>query len=414
MFGWIPSRRHRGATAACAAAVLLAGSFGSERGAAQSVIERLADGRIRPSGTPGLRVAYLPIVLPSAHAANVLQLRNGELLCTYYAGVWEGRPGVAIVLARLARGSSQWTPPVVVAQAAGRALENPVLFEAPGGTLWLFYTTQSGDAGQADAEILAQTSADAGRTWGKPRALVAHAGSFDRQRLVVAGDAWLFPVYFTPGMDASDTSAVEITRDQGRTWKECAIPGSNGLVQPDAIELAAHRFVAFFRSRYADWVYSSRSEDGCTWTKPEATEIPNNNSSIQVARLRDGHLVMAFNNIQAGTMRSKARSAARWPLSVALSTDGGKTWPWVRDVDIGAGVPQETVPQTMAGMDVREEMQDFLEHRIEYSYPSIVAMDDGTIAMEYTYRRRTIKYVAFDEGWIKQGTTLGYFTGDRQ
>lgn len=413
MLGWSFSRK-RCRNLVIGAAFVLGPGFGSAGVAAQSTLERLADGRIRSSGTEGLRVAYLPIVSPSAHAANLLLLRNGDLLCAYYAGVWEGRPGVDIVAARLARGASVWTRPVIVAQAAGRALENPVLFESPDGTLWLFYTSQAGDAGQADAQVLSQKSADGGKMWSAPQVALGRAGSFDRQPLVVAGDAWLFPVYFTPGMDASDTSAVEITRNQGRTWKECAIPGSNGLVQPDVVELAPHSFIAFFRSRYADWVYSSRSEDGCAWNPPAATHVPNNNSSIQVALLPNGHLVMAFNNMQAGTTRGKARSAARWPLSVALSTDGGKTWPWVRDVDIGAGLPQEEMPETIAGVNVRGEMRDFLEHRIDYSYPSIVEMEDGTIGMAYTYRRQTIKYAAFDEEWIQHGTTLGYFTGDRR
>jgi len=30
--------------------------------------------------------------------------------------------------------------------------------------------------------------------------------------------------------------------------------------------------------------------------------------------------------------------------------------------------------------------------------------------MSYTYRRRTIKYVTFDEGWIKGGGSLGFST----
>lgn len=378
-----------------------------------SLIDRISDGRVRPSGTPGLRVAYLPVVFPSSHAANLISLRNGDLLCAYYSGIWEGESGVAIVISRLAKGSSQWTRPVVAAQEMGRALENPVLFESPPGPLWLFYTSQRSGHGQSDAQILYQLSKDSGRSWSAPKVLFAAPGSFDRERLLIDGNRWLFPIYFTPGTDADDHSAIEISSDAGLTWNECPIPGSNGLVQPDTIELSPHSFITFLRSRYADWVYGSRSEDGCTWTNPQRTQIPNNNSSIQVVRLHDGHLVMAFNNIQATTVRGKTGSTARWPMSVALSVDGGKTWPWVRDIDIGQGIPQEPIPDMMAGTDVRHEKQTFFEHLIDYSYPSIIETSDGTIHMAYTYRRRTIKYTAFDETWIKQGTTLGFFTGDQ-
>ena len=378
----------------------------------ESLIEKLADGKIRASSTPGLWVAYLPIIFPSSHASNLLNLRNGDLLCAYYSGRWEAQSGVAIVLSRLPKGSDQWTRPVIVAQEAGSAFENPVLFESPEGLLWLFYTSQAADAGQSNAQIFSRTSTDGGKNWTAAKLLFPKPGSFDRERLVDTGERWIFPIYYTPGLDAENYSAIEISADQGQNWKECAVPGSNGLVQPDVVELSPRRFMAFFRSRFADWVYTSSSEDGCSWSAPRPTQIPNNNSSIQVTRLRDGHLVIAFNNIQVTTTRGKPRDTARWPMSVALSIDGGQTWPWIRDVDIGQDVPQEAVPDVMAGADVRDEKKTFFEHLIDYSYPSIIETADGRINMSYTYRRRTIKYAAFDESWIKSGTTLGFFAGD--
>jgi predicted neuraminidase len=320
--------------------------------ASDSLIDRLADGKLRPASVAGLQVAYLPIVFPSSHASNLLDLKNGDLLCAYYSGRWEGKSDVAIVISRLLKGSSQWTKPEVVAQQVGTAFENPVLFEPAAGTLWLIYTSQSADAGQSKAGIFYRTSADNGKSWSEAKFLLAKPGSFDRQRLVVSGNDWLFPIYYTPRSDADNYSSVEISTDQGQSWKECVVPDSNGLVQPDLVEVSPRRFALFFRSRFADWIYTSQSEDGCSWTKPQPTQIPNNNSSIQVARLRNGHLAIAFNNIQATTSRGKPTDYARFPLSVALSLDGGQTWPWVRDVDIGQDVPQEKVPATMAGVAV--------------------------------------------------------------
>ena len=378
-----------------------------------SLIDRLADGKIRPSSVTGLQVAYLPIAFPSAHSSNLLNLSNGDLLCAYYSGRWEGKAGVAIVLSRLPKGSSQWSKPEVVSREPESALENPVLFEAVAGSLWLFYTSQAADAGQSKAKLFYRTSEDNGKSWSPAKVLFEKPGSFDRQRLVVSGDRWLFPMYYTPKADADNYSAIQISTDHGRSWKECIIPESNGLVQPDIVEVPPRHFVVFFRSRFADWIYSSTSEDGCSWTKPEPTQIPNNNSSIQAARLSNGHLVIAFNNIQATTTRGKPTDDARFPMSVALSIDGGRTWPWVRDVDIGQDVPQEKVPTTMAGIDVSDEQKTFFQHLFDYSYPSIIQTSDEMIHMSYTFRRRTIKYATFDEEWIKGGSTLGIFTGDR-
>lgn len=58
-------------------------------------------------------------------------------------------------------------------------------------------------------------------------------------------------------------------------------------------------------------------------------------------------------------------------MSIIQSTDDGKTW-----------------------------KQRTLEADGELSYPSIIQTDDGMIDVSYTYRRYTIKHVAFDEGWL--------------
>ncbi|MGH9665514.1 MAG: exo-alpha-sialidase, partial [Bryobacteraceae bacterium] len=237
-------------------------------------IEKLADGKIRPSGVPGLEEAYLPIVFPSSHAANLLALPNGDLLCTYFSGRWEGESGVAIVVARLAHGSRQWDKPSIAAHKEGWSFQNPVLFSPPGGPLWLIHTSQGAGAGQSHSHMFYLTSSDNGRTWSEPKLLFSEAGAFDRQRLVVAVEEWLLPMYFTPSRGittnaGSNYSVVQVSRDRGRTWKTCPIPKSGGLVQPDVVQLGPGKFLAFFRSRYADWVYKSESKDGCAWTAPE-------------------------------------------------------------------------------------------------------------------------------------------------
>ena len=161
------------------------------------------------------------------------------------------------------------------------------------------------------------------------------------------------------------------------------------------VTLSSDRLIAFFRSRYADWIYKSGSVDGCHWSIPIATQLPNNNASIQAVRLKDGHLILAFNNTHAAGMRGKPRTAARNILSVALSVDEGRTWPWVRDVqyrdDTTVGRPGE---------------------ELEYSYPSVTQSPHGEVQLAFTFNRKTIKYMTFDEQWIRRGATRGLFAGD--
>lgn len=342
----------------------------------------------------------MPIILPSSHASNLLALPNGDLLCFWYAGTWEGNSGVSIAMSRLDHGSGRWTLPVILSRHPGRSDENPVPFRAPDGRLWLFHTSQKANQGQTTSIIYELTSDDQGHTWTTPRTLFSQLGSFDRQHLVVFKNEWLFPTYVSASRGIinnaqNDRSVVKVSSDGGKTWRGCDVPGSGGLVQMDIVKLSPMRLLAFFRSRYADWIYKSHSSDGCHWTPPVPTQLPNNNASIQAVRLKDGHLVMAFNNAQAVTRRGRPRTAPRKILSVALSIDNGKTWPWVRDVQAG-----NEPPPFHPG-----------EHS-EYSYPSIVQAPDGMIAMSFTFRRETIKYMTFRENWIKQGRTQGVFKGD--
>ena len=43
-----------------------------------------------------------------------------------------------------------------------------------------------------------------------------------------------------------------------------------------AVRLKNGKYVAFFRSRFADHIFRATSDDGKTWTSPHATELPNN------------------------------------------------------------------------------------------------------------------------------------------
>lgn len=315
-------------------------------------------------------------------------------MCVWFSGTREGDSDVAILLARLPKGSSQWSEPQVVDHHPGESYQNPVLFEAPDGSLWIFHTTQPAGEGQANAKVLVTRSKDRGTHWSAPEVLFDLPGSFTRQPLVVMPDGnWLLPMYVTPSRGITtgaqtNYSLMKISADRGATWKDCSVPDSNGYVQPSVIR-AGGGYLAFFRSRFADFIYRSTSPDGCRWAPPRKTELPNNNASIQVTKLANGHLVLVFNNSHSVIRDGKATTAPRKPLTVALSTNNGATWEWARDLETGQSAPPPG--------------------REEYSYPSVAQTADGRISVAYTYLRETIKVVRFEEKWIKDGNTVGAF-----
>lgn len=362
------------------------------------------DGLFRSSATAGLEEAYLGKLFRISHAANLVKLKNGDLLCFWFSGTGEGESNVAIVMSRLSKGSGQWSETVEIDHQTGKSFQNPVGFQLPGGHLWLLHTSQPAGEGQTNAEVLYLTSVDIGQTWSPPRPLFTQPGSFVRQPpILLSKKTWLLPMYYTPSRTISEGaeshySVVKITNDSGRHWHECRIPGSNGMVQQSAVRLGTGQFLGLFRSRYADFIYQSTSHDGCSWTVPVATRLPNNNSSVQMTLLKDKSLVLAFNNVNSGTTRDKPRASARKPLSIALSEDGGATWPWVRDIETGAADSAQDESKRGRGNE-------------DYSYPSVLEDPTGKITVAYTYRRETIKVVRFDKDWIKNGGTTGIFKG---
>jgi predicted neuraminidase len=391
------------------------------------------DGVIRSrADSPDRRDAYLPTSTVQVHAANLMTLANGDLGCVWFGGTQEGVPDICVWFSRLTPGSDTWSAPVQLSDDQTRSEQNPVLFPTPTGELWLLFTSQH--AGNQDtAEVRYRVSTDDGVTWGPVQTLFPatdRGGVFVRQPIVVLPTGrWLLPIFHcvtVPGrrwVGDADTSAVMISDDAGATWREVAVPESTGCVHMSVVPVG-DRLTAFFRSRWADAVYQSWSDDdGETWTAPVPTELPNNNSSIQATALADGRLAMVLNPVRAGVdtprrlslydeiddegladAQSQVEEApaeddsggqrAVWgtpraPMTLALSADGGRTWSMRRDLETGDGYCMTN--------NSREGLNR------ELSYPSVDQTPDGLLHVAFTYHRRAIQYVTVDPSWVDAG-----------
>ena len=67
--------------------------------------------------------------------------------------------------------------------------------------------------------------------------------------------------------------------------------------------------------------------------------MPNNNSSISALKLKSGRIAIAYNHSSAPKAYTKkgAWPGLRCPITVALSEDGGKTFPLIRNIERGEG-----------------------------------------------------------------------------
>ena len=299
----------------------------------------------------------------------------------------------------------------IVSDDPSRSEQNPSLFLTPGGEIWLMYTAQTSRTPddnpnfnlQYTAEIRRKISKDNGYTWGPTETMFSRPGSFCRQKIqILSNGRWVFGNWICfpdESRNGSDITVVQISDDEGKTWRETEIPDSAGRVHANLMEVAPGKLTALFRSRFADHIYIAYSEDyGDTWTSPVPTCLPNNNSSISSIKLQSGSLALIYNPVKFNDDTAKTVwPNQRCPVTFAISDDGGKTWPYKRIIELGEGFVGE--------------FNDINNRR--YEYPVMMQSKDGKIHAAYSFgNRRCVKYVCVDETWIRGEKMLPGAEGD--
>ncbi len=358
----------------------------------------------------GRDAALLPSPAIQNHAAFLSRWPDGQLDCLWFGGSLEGKADICIYRSSLPPGARQWGPAQQLTDDPDRSEQNPVLFQSPDGRTLLFHTAQPG--GDQDRCVVRM------RDLGQPPVdLSLPLGSFVRGAVHIRDDgAWLLPLFHcthAPGArwtGRHDTASVAISDDAGATWRQVVVPGSTGCVHMTLVDLGAGRLAAFFRRRQADFVFRTESADGGeSWSVPTATDVPNNNSSIGVIRLRDGRIAMVCNPINASMNADRRLSlydelgddarpeaqggctpiwgVARAPLALVISTDQGRSFPTRLIVQDGPGTCLSN-----NSIDGKNK---------EMSYPALNEAPDGSIDIAYTLYRRAIKHVRLSPDVLK-------------
>ncbi len=298
---------------------------------------------------------------PSCHAGTIVELPNAGLLVAWYAGRQEKARDVAVLFSRRPQGAAEWSDVKVLVDTPNKSEGNPVLWCDPKGTLWLFYVTMEGN-GWTTCNIKYMKSKDNGATWSEPVFLRKELGWMTGTKpLVLKNGETLLPLY-----DEENVSSVfMISSDGGETWQKTGpIKSSPGNIQPSVVQLKDGSLLCYMRTWVAGKMWQSTSRDNArTWSPATKHDLPNSGSRLDMVKLQGGELVLIFNNTPRG----------RTPLSAALSTDEGQTWPLIKNLETERG---------------------------EYSYPAVIQTRDGLIHVVYTYRRTHIKHAEFNKEWL--------------
>lgn len=314
---------------------------------------------------------------PYKHPASITELDDGSLYIAYYGGSGEYEDDTAVYGSRLEPGATQWTPPAVIADTPGRGEGNPVVWQAPDGRVWLFYVNRYGDT-WCTARVKAKISQDGARTWSDSFMLTFEPGTMARGKPLALMDGdFLLPMYHETGgdrerLDPTTSSFFLRYHPPANAWTETnRIASPTGNLQPQPVQFTEDHLVCYLRRGggydpdETGYIQKSESHDGGrTWSDAVNTEFPNPNAAVDAVVLDNGHLLLTYND----SMND------RTPLSVAISTDQGKTFKYKRDI---------------AGGDN------------SFAYPYVIQTQDGKIRLLYTTNERTtIMLAVFEEAAI--------------
>jgi predicted neuraminidase len=296
------------------------------------------------------------------HASTLVHLDDGQFLVAWFGGTEEKNPDVGIWMSKGVPG--KWSAPVEVAKIREDAHWNPVLQKTADGKVILYFKVGK------DVpvwETWVQTSDDGGATWSKAVELVkgdtGGRGPVKDKLIELSDGTWLAGA-------SNEVKRWEVfvdrSEDKGKTWK--ASPYFNidtveikgkGAIQPTLWESKPGTVHMLVRTTGGVVGRSDSYDNGKTWSPIKKTALPNPNSGIDLARLSDGTLALAFNP-------DSKNWGSRSPLCLGLSYDNGNTWPEKFDLDKG-------------------------KEGDEFSYPAVISWGDS-VAVTYTWNRHKIAF----------------------
>lgn len=303
------------------------------------------------------------------HAGHLTLLGDGNVFCVFFYGSKEGNDDVRI-FGSLRTPDAKWSEPQPITEDDGLPHWNPILQRRSDGSIVLYYKVGKTIAGW---QTRYKISYDECKTWSESYELVPGDISGGRgpvrNKVITLSDKRMI----APGSTEIGEwkCFFDVSSDNGNSWvrtDELRIfdgeydesHKGRGIIQPTLWQ-SPDGIHALMRSTEGV-IYRADSQDGYNWCRPYVTNMPNNNSGIDVAVLPDGRLILACNPV--GDNWGK-----RTPLSLYVSSDNGQTF---------------------------ELLTHLITMKGEYAYPTLI-FDNGCLHIVYTWNRKTMTYMCLGD-----------------
>jgi predicted neuraminidase len=319
--------------------------------------------------------------LGMVHVGSICEMAGGSLGASWYGGTREGARDTAIYFAMRAPGETMsWSKPRVIVDRKSASKElhrfvkkvgNSIIFADSEDRLWLIYVTIT-VGGWSGSSLNVKISHDGGTTWTTSQRLTLspflNASELVRNNpLPMKGGGFVIPIYHEClGKFPEILWIRRGQRDQRITFRKTRMAGGRSFIQPSVVGYDSRVAKAFYRSCSDDRAVGmvTTRDSGATWSEPQGLELPNPDSALNALLLSEGRILLAFNDSKQ----------SRDNLRLAISYDGGANWSRVAEIENSPGE--------------------------EFSYPYMIRALDGRIHLVYTWRRKRIKHVVFNENWI--------------
>lgn len=324
------------------------------------------------------------------HVGSICEMTDEQLAAVWYGGTREGAKDVAIFFSTKLPGiNTSWSNPRVIVDRdlATRELKryirkvgNPVLFSGSGKQLWLIYVSIT-VGGWSGSSLNLKTSQDGGDTWTESQRLTL-SPFFNISELVkgrplqlktmgerMNQDHFAVPIYHEFLGNFPEILWISFFKDSSRiVYEKSRMAGGKSFIQPSIAALDTHIATAFYRSVSTDKRIAAATTEDCgqNWTAPDYLDLPNPDSAVDALPLPENCILLAFNDSRN----------SREIMQLALSKDGGQNWTRIHTLE---NSPNE-----------------------EFSYPFMIRGRNGLIHVVYTWKRKRIKHLVFNEAWIEQ------------
>ncbi len=315
------------------------------------------------------------------HASTICKTSRG-LVTAWFGGTKEGKDDVGIWTSY--HDGANWTKPIQVANGVQHdglryPCWNPVLYQPPGDAPTLLFFKVGPKPHSWWGEMM--VSYDRGRTFVERRRLPEAIDGPVRCKPILLPDGETLLCGSSTEYDGWRVHFESISLLNGQphgTWKRVGPINEAtefNAIQPTFLQHADGRLQVLCRTKEGVVATSSSSDQGHSWSRMTATNLPNPNSGIDAVTLKDGRHLLIYNHLGSG----KTGWGRRGLLNLAVSDDG-ETW-------------------HKAGLLENEQ-------GAEFSYPAMIQTDDGLVHLSYTWKRDRIKHVVLNPAAIKAGAVV--------